>query len=122
MGHMTRELELRRLVLPTEMHVLIRRLLVRTMTQSEKRHMEEPGAKVGLTKRETWQVVANYPTPSGLLDVSASRVRIGFLALLLMLVMVAVAYVITSALTSAGPTTTYVPGTRYASVSPRDFR
>jgi hypothetical protein len=97
------------------------------MSQSEKRRMEELGVKVGLTKKETLQAIANYPypTPSGLLDVTASRSRTGLFTLLLALVMVAVACVImiaTGAPTSAGPTTTYVPGTRYASISPQDFR
>jgi hypothetical protein len=125
MGRVTRELETRKQVLPTKMRVLFRRMLVRDMSQSGKMRMEELGAKVGLTKKETLQAIANYPTPSGLLDVTASRPRIGLLTLLLVLVMVAVACVmmiITGAPTSAGPTTTYVPGTRYASISPQDFR
>jgi len=125
MGRVTREFETRKLVIPAEMRVLFQRMLVRDVSQSEKRHMEELGAKVGLTKKETMQAIANYPNPSGLLDMTASRPRIGLLTLLLVLVMVAVAYVITmitSAPASAGPTTTYVPGTRYATISPQDFR
>jgi hypothetical protein len=124
MGYVTRTLGIYMSVLPTKMQLLSRRMLRGAMSQSEKRRMEELGAKVGLTKEETLQAIANYPNPGSLLNVTASRPRIGILALLVMLILIVLAYTITMMVTGpagAGPTTTYVPGTRYASVSPRDF-
>jgi hypothetical protein len=122
MDHVSRELGMHILVLPMKMQLLFRRMLGGAMSQSERRRMEELGAKVGLTKKETLEVIASYPAPVGSLDLTPSAARIRILMLLVVLIVLVLAFtLIAGTPTGAGPTTTYVPGTRYASISPRDF-
>jgi hypothetical protein len=123
MDDVTRELQIRMLVLPTKMQLVFRRMLGSAMSEGETRRMQELGAKVGLTEKETLQAMANYPIPVGSLDVTPSAARMRILTLLFVLIVLVFALtLITSTPSGGGPTTTYVPGSLYGSISPRDFR